>query len=369
MTKIKTYAIKKPVVSGDKWIGSSAVTGITKNFDSDGIKDYVLEGISPEIGGTIKVTEIEVPSLDTDISTTINSLDPSYNVLAYEIVFFMIEGVVYVLKLADITIGIGGTELTNDDFITFPINTGATGNGIASIVLLSTSGLVKTYRITYTNASTFDFTVTDGSNGDDGDDGTNGLNADMTRTSTTSISIASGVSRTLNYTTSANLGWLVGTRLRFANSGTNYMEGVVTSVSSTSVTILVDNAVGSGTYASWNISIAGDMGALTSLFPARVTDSSTDETYTTKNSNFTYNIQLLKSPRTVIIVGSAVNTTGGTLPIGTKIFDIKTGTFRGTTSAFYGVNCTHEPHEIRTTATVASGATLNFQIEYFAENF
>ena len=40
---------------------------------------------------------------------------------------------------------------------------GDTGNGIASIVLRSTSGKVKTYRITFTDGNTFDYQVTDGS--------------------------------------------------------------------------------------------------------------------------------------------------------------------------------------------------------------
>lgn len=39
---------------------------------------------------------------------------------------------------------------------------GQDGNGIASIVLLSTVGLVKAYRINYTNGSHFDYTVEDG---------------------------------------------------------------------------------------------------------------------------------------------------------------------------------------------------------------
>ena len=39
---------------------------------------------------------------------------------------------------------------------------GDTGNGIQSISLLSTVGLVKTYRITYTNGNHFDFPVADG---------------------------------------------------------------------------------------------------------------------------------------------------------------------------------------------------------------
>lgn len=43
--------------------------------------------------------------------------------------------------------------------------TGATGNGIASVTLVSTVGKVKTYRITFTDTTTFDFQVTDGSDG------------------------------------------------------------------------------------------------------------------------------------------------------------------------------------------------------------
>ena len=39
---------------------------------------------------------------------------------------------------------------------------GDTGNGISSISLVSTVGLVKTYRITYTNGDTFDYAVTNG---------------------------------------------------------------------------------------------------------------------------------------------------------------------------------------------------------------
>ena len=42
-------------------------------------------------------------------------------------------------------------------------DTGEAGNGIQSIVLRSTSGRVKTYRITFTDGNTFDYQVTDGS--------------------------------------------------------------------------------------------------------------------------------------------------------------------------------------------------------------
>lgn len=44
-------------------------------------------------------------------------------------------------------------------------DTGATGNGIASITKTGTSGLVDTYTITYTNGNTTTFTVTNGQDG------------------------------------------------------------------------------------------------------------------------------------------------------------------------------------------------------------
>jgi hypothetical protein len=88
--------------------------------------------------------------------------------------------------------------------------------------------------------------------------GANGLNADMTRSSVTSNSIATG-SKSFNYTAaSLNLGWAVGTRLRAYNSVGNYMEGTVSTVSSTAVTITVDVAIGSGTFTAWDLFIAGD---------------------------------------------------------------------------------------------------------------
>jgi hypothetical protein len=97
-------------------------------------------------------------------------------------------------------------------------------------------------------------------NGVDGYDGTDGLNADVTRFSPTSNTIGTG-SKTFAYATSSNLGWVFGTRLRAANSATNFVEGVVTAVSSTSVTIDVDTTVGSGTYTSWSLAVAGERGA------------------------------------------------------------------------------------------------------------
>lgn len=124
-----------------------------------------------------------------------------------------------------------------------------------------------------------------GSTGATGSTGAAGADADMTRTSTTSLSIGTG-SKTANYSSSSNLGWLVGTRLRFvsASNTANYMEGPVTSVSSTSVTISSDNTGGSGTHTDWNIGIAGDKGATGSTGSTGSTGPAGDAAQVTRTS-------------------------------------------------------------------------------------
>lgn len=58
--------------------------------------------------------------------------------------------------------------------------TGATGNGIQKIEKTSTSGLVDTYTVTFTNGATTTFNVTNGADGQDGQDGADGTNATIT---------------------------------------------------------------------------------------------------------------------------------------------------------------------------------------------
>lgn len=143
-------------------------------------------------------------------------------------------------------ITITGTSVTN----TFSTITVAGQSDIVADSASDTITLVAGTGMTITTNTTTD-TITFESSG---------VNVDVTRTSTMSNSIGTG-SKTFTYTASSNLGWLVSTRLRAAYDVSNYMEGVVTAVSSTSVTITSDNAVGSGTYTSWNITIAGDKGS------------------------------------------------------------------------------------------------------------
>lgn len=95
-----------------------------------------------------------------------------------------------------------------------------------------------------------------------GQGGADGVNSTVLTNSVSSVSIDVS-SKTFTYASATNLGWMVGSRLRAANSSTNWMEGVVTSVSATSVTILVDLTSGIGTFSSWNIALAGEKGQLT----------------------------------------------------------------------------------------------------------
>lgn len=84
-------------------------------------------------------------------------------------------------------------------------------------------------------------------------------------TSTTSNSIPANlntpVSKTFTYSSNPNLVWKVKQRLRAFTSTYVYVEGYITSVSSTSVTIQLDGFNGSGTYSSWTIQYV-DMGVV-----------------------------------------------------------------------------------------------------------
>lgn len=98
--------------------------------------------------------------------------------------------------------GVEATASYEDGVLSLGIPRGNTGNGIQSIALLSTAGLIKTYRITYTNDDVFDFPVADGK----GISNT-ALNADYTLTITytdgtswTSTSIRGAVGATPHLT-------------------------------------------------------------------------------------------------------------------------------------------------------------------------
>jgi hypothetical protein len=80
-------------------------------------------------------------------------------------------------------------------------------------------------------------------------------------TSATSFSVTTGSKA---FTTQADLSLTVGSRIRAASSASptaNYMEGVITAYSGTTLTVTIDKAVGSGTHTDWLINLAGDPGS------------------------------------------------------------------------------------------------------------
>lgn len=82
--------------------------------------------------------------------------------------------------------------------------------------------------------------------------------------SASSVSIGTGAKV---FTVESGRGYSAGQWLRASNDASNYMEGTVTSYSGTTLVLNVPTgrAVGSGTYAAWNINITGDIGPANSL--------------------------------------------------------------------------------------------------------
>lgn len=84
--------------------------------------------------------------------------------------------------------------------------------------------------------------------------------ATYSTTSTTSLAtVNSGSVSFLGVT--AGLAWIAGARMRATSVGTGeFMEGVVTAYSGTTLTATMDLRSGTGTHADWNINIAGQQG-------------------------------------------------------------------------------------------------------------
>ena len=127
MTKISNkvaYAIKSPIIGTDYFpitnsvnAGVGMAIGATKSADFNGVREFVIAGLNPEIGGNLKFTEIEYNGVLTSPASVANALDPDYTVAQYEVLFFNINGNKYILKLQDVTIGDTSPNIADSDFI------------------------------------------------------------------------------------------------------------------------------------------------------------------------------------------------------------------------------------------------------------
>ena len=128
MARIKTYVIDGLLSDNDKVIGTDVDSlNQTKNYKLSDLRNYFVAGLSPEVGGTLRISEITYEGeLDTPEDVA-NSLDPSFQVLPYHLVFINVNGQQFLLKEQDILIGEDELALSNSDFIEFPISVGPTG--------------------------------------------------------------------------------------------------------------------------------------------------------------------------------------------------------------------------------------------------
>lgn len=160
-------------------------------------------------------------------------------------------------------------------------------------------------------------------------------------TSSTSTLIGAGSKTFTTNLSATSTAFTVGTRVRLAYSVTpaNYMEGVITSFSGTTLVVNVDDIGGSGTYASWNVSVAGNLASM--VYPGAGIPNSTGSawgtSYTTSGTGTV--VALATSPTLVTPIlgtpqsGTLTSCTG--LPISTGVSGLGTNvaTFLATPSS------------------------------------
>lgn len=174
MTKISNdtvYIVDTDVSDLDSLIGTDGNTTAkrTKNFLLGKLKSYFISGLSPLTGGTLRFTEITYSGESyTTHAEVLNDLDPVFVIDQYHVVVVNLNGAKSILKLQNQSVGIDLPLVLTTDFIVLPTSTGIKGDagkGITSVSKTSTSGLIDTYTIVFTDASTTSFTLTNGASG------------------------------------------------------------------------------------------------------------------------------------------------------------------------------------------------------------
>lgn len=109
---------------------------------------------------------------------------------------------------------------------------------------------------------------------------------------------------------------------------------------------------------------SGFLDVVNELYPSKVLDNSTDETYTTQtNANITYNIQIVKQGRTIRVDGTYTYSGASALEAGTEIFEFKDNEFKGDTSGYLGINVRYVPFALESTSVVTTG-TKQFSVTF-----
>lgn len=118
MARIKTYTIDTLISDNDIVIGSDKDNfDQTKNYEISALRQYMLGGLNPEIGGNLKITTI----VDNDSEETTpegyfnNSVTP-ITVLHYEIVFLILNGRTFIFRKNNDVYGVDETQVISSDF-------------------------------------------------------------------------------------------------------------------------------------------------------------------------------------------------------------------------------------------------------------
>jgi len=122
MTKISNktaYPQQSPLTLNDYFPITDASTSgkVTKTTTLEEVQNLLFAGLSPEIGGTLKITPVDYNGELTSPAAVANQLTPALIIAQYEVVIFSVNGDKYVLKLQDLTIGIAQPAISDSDFI------------------------------------------------------------------------------------------------------------------------------------------------------------------------------------------------------------------------------------------------------------
>jgi hypothetical protein len=177
--------------------------------------------------------------------------------------------------------------------------------------------------------------------------GADGLDSIMSVVHVAGQTIGTG-SKVFTYTSTPNLGFTIGQRVRASNSVSNYMEGVITLLSSTSMTVTVDNTSGTGTLSGWTIGVAGDKGATGPQGPQGTTGATgaTGATGSVGSAGLSATMAVTSTNSTVLGTGtktltySSVPNLGWALGLRLRIYNDATHYMEGVVTAFSATSVT-----------------------------
>ena len=118
ISRTDLYIYDGTVSDNDFVIGSDGdLLSKTKSYRMKDLRDYLLAGLSPITGGTLKYSEYTYNGVITSPAAFFNALNPVFVVMPYNVVILSMNGDRYMLKLQDVTVGFNQTPITDSDFI------------------------------------------------------------------------------------------------------------------------------------------------------------------------------------------------------------------------------------------------------------